>query len=415
MEYSNVEWGRTMSISRTIKHGVLKRKWLFALAHPVYKAYCVAYMRLMQRLRGINPRKVVFSSFEGRQYSDNPRYISEKLHELCPDCEIVWLFHKSCIDSVQAPDYVKKRVRSGRTGLLEQATARFWVDNFRHKEAVWLDEGKQFYIQTWHGDRGFKRVGDDNEKMPHEVRRIESRCAMMIAGSEFGRNTYRTAFDFQGEVLMDGCPKNDILVRGDPDEAARIRLRLGVGPETKLLMYAPTYRDDRARLSQDAVLDLSRTLDHLEAATGARWRCLYRAHYLNTALNVRQDDRLMDVTAWPEMAELLLVTDMLITDYSSCGGDFALLRRPLFLYHADVEDYLRQSRSFYFDVEKSPFLVAHSQEELERLIDATGPEAARENCEALDRFFGTTETGHASEAVCRYIMARMDASGVNDG
>jgi CDP-glycerol glycerophosphotransferase len=369
----------------------------------------------MQRLRGVNPRKVVFSSFEGRQYSDNPRYISEKLHELCPDCEIVWLFHKSCIDSVQAPDYVKKRVRSGRTGLLEQATARFWVDNFRHKEAVWLDEGKQFYIQTWHGDRGFKRAGDDNEKMPHEVRRIESHCAMMIAGSEFGRNTYRTAFDFQGEVLMDGCPKNDILVRGDPDEAARIRLRLGVGPETKLLMYAPTYRDDRARLSQDAVLDLSRTLDHLEAATGARWRCLYRAHYLNTALNVRQDDRLMDVTAWPEMAELLLVTDMLITDYSSCGGDFALLRRPLFLYHADVEDYLRQSRSFYFDVEKSPFLVAHSQEELECLIDATGPEAARENCEALDRFFGTTETGHASEAVCRYIMARMDASGVNDG
>ena len=113
--------------------------------------------------------------------------------------------------------------------------------------------------------------------------------------------------------------------------------------------------------------------------------------------------RLMDVTAWPEMSELLLVTDMLVTDYSSCGGDFALLRRPVFLYHADVEDYLRQSRSFYFDVEKSPFLVAHSQAELERLIDETGPEQARENCEALDRFFGTTETGHASEAVCRYI------------
>jgi len=403
-----------MSILRTIKHGVLDHKWLFAVAHPVYKAYCVAYMRLAQRLRGINPKKVVFSSFEGHQYSDNPRYISEKLHELCPDCEIVWLFHKSCIGSVQVPDYVKKRLRSGRTGLYEQATARFWVDNFRHKEAVWLDDRNQFYIQTWHGDRGFKKVGDDNEKMPHAIRRIERRCAMMIAGSEFGRNTYRTAFDFQGEVLMDGCPKNDILMRNDPGEAARIRERLGVGPQTKLLMYAPTYRDNRARLSQDAVLDLSRTLDHLEAVTGARWRCLYRAHYLNTGLNVRQDDRLMDVTAWPEMSELLLVTDMLITDYSSCGGDFALLRRPVFLYHADVEDYLRQSRSFYFDVEKSPFLVAHSQAELERLIDETGPEQARENCEALDRFFGTTETGHASEAVCRYIMARMDAAGVND-
>ena len=92
---------------------------------------------------------------------------------------------------------------------------------------------------------------------------------------------------------------------------------MGVPEGVKLLMYAPTYRDNRARLSQDAVLDLSRTLDHLEAATGARWRGLYRAHYLNTGLNVKQDDRLTDVTAWPEMSELLLVTDILVTDYSS--------------------------------------------------------------------------------------------------
>lgn len=403
-----------MSIARTIKHGILDHKWLFAVAHPVYKACCVAYMRLVQKLWGVNPRKVVFSSFEGRQYSDNPRYISEKLHGMCPDCEIVWLFHKSCIDRIQVPPYVKKRLRSGRTGLYEQATAKFWVDNFRHSEALWLDDRAQYYIQTWHGDRGFKKVGDDNERLSHRVLRIERRCAMMIAGSEFGRNTYRTAFGFQGEVLMDGCPKNDILLRNDPAEAAEIRRRLGVGPEEKLLMYAPTYRDDRERRSQDAVLDLSRTLDHLEATTGARWRCLYRAHYLNTGLNVRREERLIDATAWPEMAELLLVTDMLITDYSSCGGDFALLRRPLFLYHADVEDYLRQSRSFYFDIKDSPFLVAHSQEELEALIDATGPAQARANCEALDRFFGTTETGHASEAVCRYIMGHMGAARVND-
>ena len=403
-----------MSLMRTVKVALRKNQKLFELLHPFHKAYRVALMRLAQKRYGINPKKVVFSSFEGRHYSDNPRYISEKLHELCPDCEIVWLFQTNRINAVQVPPYVKKQLRITRAGLIEQATAKFWVDNFRHTESLWLDGRRQFYIQTWHGDRGFKRVGDDNEKLPHKVLRIESKCAMMIAGSEFGKGTYRTAFRFKGEVLMDGCPRNDILLRNDPAEAAEIRRRLGVEDGVKLLMYAPTYRDTHERTSQDAVLDLTRTLDHLEHHTGQRWRCLYRAHYLNTALNVRQDERLIDATGWTEMAELLLITDMLITDYSSCGGDFALLRRPLFLYHADVEDYLRQSRSFYFDVEKSPFLVAHSQEELERLIDETGPEQARENCEALDRFFGTTETGRASEAVCRYIMARMDAAGVND-
>ncbi len=397
-----------MSTLRTIKVALRKNQKLFELLHPFHKAWRTALMRWAQAHYGINPKKVIFSSFEGRSYNDNPRYISERLHALCPEAEIVWLFQTKAIDRVQVPPYVKKQYRITRAGLIEQATARFWVDNFRHTESLYLAPGKQFYIQTWHGDRGFKRVGDDNEKLDHKVLRMENQCAMMIAGSEFGRGTYRTAFHFEGEVLMDGCPRNDILLRNDPDEAAAIRRKLGIPEGVKLLMYAPTYRDALEKCAQDAVLDISRTLDHLEKTTGETWRCLYRAHYLNTALNVKADDRLIDAGSYPEMAELLLVTDMLITDYSSCGGDFALLRRPLFLYHADAEEYLRESRSFYFDIEKSPFLVAHDQAELERLIDETDAERARENCEALDAFFGTTETGHAADAVCQYIMDRMN-------
>ena len=350
---------------------------------------------------------MVFTSFLGRRYCDHPRFISERLHELCPNCEIVWLFRKKELRQIETPPYVKKAYTIGLDGLAAQATARFWVDNCRHVEAVYLNDKKQYYIQTWHGDRGFKRVGDDNEKLPREVLRMEYRASMMIAGSEFGMGTYRTAFHYQGPVLLDGCPRNDPLIRNDPAEAADIRRRLGVEEGVGLLLYAPTYRDNREFKDQDAALDLSRTLDHLEAVTGRAWRCLYRAHYYNTGLNVREDARVMDATGWPEMTDLLLVSDMLITDYSSCGGDFALLRRPVFLYHADAEEYLRESRSFYFDIADSPFLVAHSQEELEKLIDETDAEAARANCEALDRFFRTTETGHATDAVCRYIMDRM--------
>ena len=397
-----------MSTLRTIKVALRKNQKLFELLHPFHKAWRTALMRWAQAHYGINPKKVIFSSFEGRSYNDNPRYISERLHALCPEAEIVWLFQTKAIDRVQVPPYLKKQYRITRAGLIEQATARFWVDNFRHTESLYLAPGKQFYIQTWHGDRGFKRVGDDNEKLDHKVLRMENQCAMMIAGSEFGKGTYRTAFHFEGEVLMDGCPRNDILLRNDPDEAAAIRRKLGIPVGVKLLMYAPTYRDTLERCAQDAVLDISATLDHLEKTTGETWRCLYRAHYLNTALNVKADERLIDAGSYPEMAELLLVTDMLITDYSSCGGDFALLRRPLFLYHADAEEYLRESRSFYFDIEKSPFLVAHDQAELEKLIDETDAEKARENCEALDAFFGTTETGHAADAVCKYIMDRMN-------
>ena len=365
---------------------------------------------LSRALRGIDPYKVVFSCFQGRNYGDNPRYISERLHERCKEAKIVWLFRQDAMERVKPrlPDYVVPVSMKSFRAYAELATARVWVDNYTKNNLLKWDGEKQFYIQTWHGDRGFKRVGFDDEKSDRSIERVESRCAMMIAGSEFGRNTYRTAFGFKGEVLMDGCPRNDVLIRNDPAQAADIRRRLGIDDGVKLLMYAPTYRDVRMRQSQRAVLDVPRTLDHLEAVTGERWRCLYRAHYMNTELVMgARDDRLVDVTAWPEMTELLLVTDMLITDYSSCGGDFALLKRPVFLYHADAEEYLRECRGFYFDIAASPFLVAHSQAELEALIDATDAQKARENCEALDRFFGTTETGRACDAVCDYIIARL--------
>ena len=395
-----------MLSSKAIKQALKDNPITFKVFYPLLRAYRVNLMRVVQRIRGIDGNKVVFSSFDSDAYSDNPRYISERLHALKPDCDIVWLISKNRMDVVKTPDYVRRVTPLGVDGLIEQATARFWVDNSRHAENIYLNTEKQFYIQTWHGDRGFKRVGVDDEKKA--VYLCEDKCAMMIAGSEFGRNTYRTAFRFQGEVLMDGCPRNDVLMRNDPEEARAIRRRLQIPDDVRLLMYAPTYRRMDNRGKQSAVLDIPATLDHLEKTTGERWRCLYRAHYKMAGLIANADDaRMMDASAYPEMTELLLITDMLITDYSSCGGDFALLRRPMFLYQADVGEYMKDDHSFYFKMEDSPFLVAHDQAELNRLIDETDAEKARENGEALDRFFGTTETGHATDAVCQYIIDRM--------
>ena len=395
-----------MLSSKAIKQALKNNPLTFRLFYPVLKAYRVGLMWVVQKVRGIDGRKAVFSSFDSDAYSDNPRYISERLHALRPDCQIVWLISKNRMDAVKTPDYVRRVTPLGIDGLVEQATARFWVDNSRHAENVYLNDKKQYYIQTWHGDRGFKRVGVDDEKKG--VYLFEDRCAMMIAGSEFGRSTYRTAFRFKGEVLMDGCPRNDVLMRNDPAEAAAIRARLNLPEGVRILMYAPTYRRVTLKGRQSVVLDIPATLNHLEQKTGEKWLCMVRAHYKMAGLIAdSNDERILDMSAYPEMTELLLISDMLITDYSSCGGDFALLRRPMFLYQSDVGEYLKDDHSFYFKMEDSPFLIAHNQAELEALIDTTDADRARENGEALDRFFGTTETGHATDAVCRYIIERM--------
>ena len=178
-----------MRAYRKVKTWLRHQKGLFAILHPLHRAWRRGIMRFYQRTRGIDPMKVTFSSFMGESYSDNPRYISERLHELCPEAKIVWLFRSERMNAVKVPDYVRKVALLSRAGLREEATARFWVDNFRRGESGYLNDKKQFYINTWHGDRGFKKVGDDNEKLPFAMYRLEDRCAMMIAGSEFGRNT----------------------------------------------------------------------------------------------------------------------------------------------------------------------------------------------------------------------------------
>ena len=181
----------------------------------------------------------------------------------------------------------------------------------------------------------------------------------------------------------------------------------------KLLLYAPPFRDELLVKWQRhrAQIDLDRTLRALERRTGDRWMCLFRAHYLSAGLAVDAlEGRIVNAAGHEEMAELLLIADALVTDYSSCAGDFALTGRPIFLFQDDLEDYKAKSRELYFDVTDSPYLVARTQKELEALIEAMTPEFARENDRAILDFYGTTETGRAAEAACEYIIKKLDGN-----
>ena len=111
------------------------------------------------------------------------------------------------------------------------------------------------------------------------------------------------------------------------------------------------------------------------------------------------------------MADLLLIADCLITDYSSCAGDFALMRRPLFLFQDDIEQYKAGDREFYFDMDTSPYLRARSQEELERLIEGTDADAAAQNCDRILEFYKTTESGRAAEETAKRIADFVEKTG----
>ena len=357
------------------------------------------YMRLVHRVLGVKGNRVFFSSFIGRGFSDSPARICEALHALCPEAELVWQLKRP----EDAPDYVRAVKPRSLAALRAISTSRCLVDNFNRPNYMpKFDDQK--YVQTWHGDRGFKKMLYDMEDggfFPDG-----SQMDLGVSGSDFGTKNYRTAFRYEGEVMQLGIPRNDALLNPDPAQIARIRKALGIPDGTKALLYAPTFRDETAGGEQPAGFRLGAALDRLEAATGAPWVCLARAHSQNLRIHGDGDARVRDVSKWPETAELLLAADMLISDYSSTAGDYILLDRPVILYQADMDRFIGSDRHMYFDLRDCPYARAESEEQLYALlgdIDALIP-----NCAKVRAFYGVTETGRSAGAVARWIAERLD-------
>lgn len=388
----------------SLKARIKGNKVLFAVLNRAAKVHyplLSGWMRLCHRLYGVEGNKVFFSSYDGTLYNDNPRAVAEALHAVAPEARLLFRLNEKGMASKDIPDYIVKVPRNGFRTLREMATSRVIVTNAGMK--IWMKKfPDQFYVQTWHGDRGFKKVRLDLEPKNRYFLSESERIDLGVSGSDFGTKVYRTGIGAKGEVIECGYPRNDLLLKKPPEVARRVRQALGIEADRRVLMYAPTFRVASSGSVQDAGLSLEKVRQTLESATGEKWTCITRGHIDSKGI---LSDAMQDVSAWPETAELLLVTDLLITDYSSIGGDFMLLNRPTIFYEPDLDDYRAERGGLYFDPDESPLIVAHSEAELLEILSR--PIDGPANCKAVLDFFGTKETGHAAETVARRIAEKL--------
>lgn len=397
-------------LRRALARRIKRNKHVYRLLSPLNGLRHNGAMFWPRLLHGIDGNMVVFSAYKMRTYSDNPRYISEALHALRPQTDIVWLIHnaEAAKRKYAVPDYVRCLEFPSREASAAAGRAAVLVDNWRKRDFIRLGR-KQAYIFAPHYDRGFKRAALTDPNFFYG-RVVEEKCSLAVIASDVHKPIFEAMYNYHGDFLIQGLPRNDILVRNDPAEAERIRAGLGLDADTRVLLYAPTYWDSnrKQRLTQAVDLDLEHVLDVLSEATGEKWICLYRAHYLCKGLDLDgSSPRLVDATDYPEMAELLRIADALISDYSSCVGDFVLRYKPVWLYIADIEEYRKRGRDLLIDPRETPFWCAESQVELDELIRSTTPERARENCQAVLDHFGAHESGRASELVAQYIAEKL--------
>ncbi|MGW3582605.1 bifunctional glycosyltransferase/CDP-glycerol:glycerophosphate glycerophosphotransferase [Streptomyces rubiginosohelvolus] len=311
---------------------------------------------------------VLFDAFKGTQYSDSPRAVHEELVRRGADLEHLWVVRD---DQVDVPA-TARAVRMWSPQWYEAlATSRYVVAN-NHLPDWFRKRPEQIVVQTWHGTP-LKKIGHDIESVhfadQRYLERVEKEVQnwdMLVSPNSFSTPILQRAFKFPGEMVECGYPRNDILRRPDTaDREREIRQRIGLPRGKRVIMYAPTWRDDQFYAPGKYKFDFRIDLDDARARLGDDHVLLVRRHpNVVDPVPGAGDGFVFDVSDYPDMADLSLIADVMITDYSSLMFDYVNTGRPILFFTYDLDHYRDTLRGFYFDFERSapgPLLFESAQ------------------------------------------------------
>lgn len=361
----------------------------------------------------IKENKILFESFYGKFYTDSPKYIYEYLYENYKDkFEFVWVLNKNNIKIPGNPTTVKRFSLSYYKHLAE---SKYLVFNTRQPKRLKKRE-EQVYIETWHGtplkrlgfDQGNLYLDDPNSKKSY--RKDSSQWDYMVSPNNYTSEIYRSAFAFEGDIIESGYPRNDILYNYNDEQVFELKKQLKLPQDKKIILYAPTWRDDEYYDTASVRFNLELDLHRLKEEFGDEYIIILRLHYfIADNINLKGlKGFVYDLSKHEDIAELYLISDMLITDYSSVFFDYANLKRPILFYTYDIDKYQNVLRGFYIDINEVPGPLLMTNDEIVsaiRNIDKINEEYADKYEKFYNRFC-YLDDGNASKRVYDEIWGK---------
>lgn len=335
------------------------------------KQVVIYFISTILKLFWIIPTKknrVLFLSFNGKQFSDSPKYIYNEMLQYGSKYELIWVFDDpDSIINIGSVNYVKK-------GSFEYfyyfCTSKFIIVN--DTSNIYMPVRKsQIYINTWHGGGWFKKVGlscDNYSRYTEFEFKMKNRqTTFFTASSEYFVDTVlHRSFGYDGKILRIGMPRNQVFYQDNKDEVRNlVRGKFLEDSNTLLVLYAPTHRSYKDEIPP---LDVNLLVESLRKRFGKNVKVLFRAHHLIGSFEI--DSSLIEnVTNYPDIQELLLACDIVLSDYSSCMWEAAIQYKPIIVYAPDAQKYI-DTQGFFLEMDKWPFIVGQSNEELARKIIA---------------------------------------------
>lgn len=375
------------------------------------RQYTADYHRLYDCVP-VSPGKIVFDNYMGSGYGCNCKYVLKELLTVCreqlPMLDLVWIVKDAEHKKDMFPPQVRLVEYGTKEAFAEYATAAVWVKNFQmvhYLNRGLLKKEGQTYIQMWHGSFGIKKIEGDcsylSQDRPWTVlaKKNAAYTDYWISNSSFETRVYKEAFWGAGEILEYGHPRNDIFFHDTGDICDKIRKRYKLG-NCKIVLYMPTFRDQNR--SEAAEIDEKRLTESFRERFGGEWVCALRQHPRLAGKRPIAMGKVLDVTEYPDIQELLVAADAVITDYSSGIFDFMLSGKPGFLLAEDYEKY-ETIRGLYYPLEQTPFPLARSRQELFDNIRNFDEEAYGEKVQRFLEEKGSVEDGRAAARVVELI------------
>lgn len=362
--------------------------------------FLLSYSMKLFSLFPVRKNRIVFQSFYGTAYNDNPKSLSDYLKD--KGLELIWIVKNKdhyCDEGVRFVSAHSLRC------LYYLSTAKVWIDNCRKQ--IWIRKrNNQYYIQTWHAGISNKlgeRLAENSlsSKYIAAAKHDSDMADLFLSNSKWLSNSYRDSFWYNGKILEAGLPREDILVSNRAIYHSQVCSFYGLDENTHIIIYAPTFRQSQSLSAYN--IDYNKVIKLL-SSKGDKWAIIVRLHPSARGENkLVYNEFVLDGTLYSEINELIMASDILISDYSSCLFDAMLAGCQVLIYASDIDQYIHE-RGFAFSWEELPFPLTKNNEEL---------------CEALSNFdmnkylldvnrfkekCGVVKLGNATQKVSEYIL-----------